>query len=192
MIAEILASASVWVAGLLGAPPVFPAITVTTVDEATATCAAPTPDGCYLGGDQPRIVLTQAAADDAIRFAGSTPLHEILHAYSAQARGPLLASSTPEQVAWEEAGAAAVTFDLDASWTRRIIGPGWTLASLDTRLRATTYPEQVAWLRGMSAAACRDTPDSRCARYWRRAWITGDRRAMVEQAATVPLVEGTQ
>ena len=190
MIAALVASASVWVAQLLGAPPLVPQLVVSDT-----ACTTPGAAGCLQpgsGGAPATVVLTRRAAEDAVAAADTTPLHEVVHAYSIQAHGPLMDDSPPEQLAWEEAGAAAVALDLEPGWVRRVLGPGYTLADLDTRLRTTTYPEQVAWLRGMSAAACRDTPDSRCARYWRRAWITGDRRALLAQAMSVPLVEGSQ
>lgn len=182
MIATLVASASVWVAGLLGAPPITPPVVV-----ADGFCG-PHASGCLLDGQV--IALTHHAASEAVLSGDTTPLHEVLHAYSAQAHGTATVAWTPVELAWEEAGAAAVTLDLEPAWVRRVLGPGYGLPDLEVRLTATTYPDQVAWLRGISAAACRDTPDSRCARYWRRAWITGDRRALLADAMRVPLVDG--
>lgn len=161
----LIAATATWLTGI-GVPVTGPSVHVT--NDPAGVCRIANAAACFDGGGN-RIVIKPKLS--------SSVIHELSHAAHFQARGPLLSR---EAIAWDEAAAASLETDILRAWTRQVAPRG---VYLDSK----AYPRQAAWLRGVSSAACWCAPDSRGARLWRRAWVTGDRPAMLAAAMQVPM-----
>ncbi|MEW6583440.1 MAG: hypothetical protein AB1416_11850 [Actinomycetota bacterium] len=169
-VTALAAATAAWMTGL-GVP--TPAVPVTPGDP-TVVCHRPV-EACATASAVYAAPTIDLATDPALL------IHELAHVASHQVH----AFPTPADLAVEEGAAEALARDLAPAWFTRF-GLDDVTYVLE---RPGVYPAQTWWVRGLSGMACRTDWRSRCARHWRRAFVTGDRAAMIAAATAPPLLE---